>query len=218
VRRAAVLLVLLAACVVALRHAGTVLVVRDPLPQHADAIVVLAGSPADRVIEAADLYATGLAPRVILTRERRHPEVEALARRGVVLPEPAQVAANALARLGVPRSALVVLPTRANSTLSEARVVADWACRSGVRTLVVVTSPPHTRRARTIFRRALGDGIDLVVRPSSATDFPATRWWKSRWAAKAVAFEWEKLASYWLVEHWGLSPCTPASLRRRPPS
>ena len=37
---------------------------------RADAIVVLAGSVADRVVEAADLYAHGTAPRIIVTRER----------------------------------------------------------------------------------------------------------------------------------------------------
>jgi uncharacterized SAM-binding protein YcdF (DUF218 family) len=219
VRRAAgTVVVLLVVGIVALRHAATALVVQDPLPAQADAIVVLAGSPADRILEAAALYATGIAPRVVLTRERRHPEVEALARHGVVFPEADEVATNALVDLGVPRSALVTLPTRTDSTASEATVVAEWACRTGVHALVVVTSPTHSRRARAIFRRTLGGDIGLSVRPSSATAFPADAWWRHRYAAKAVAFEWEKLLSYWLFERWGLTACVPAPVSRPRPS
>jgi uncharacterized SAM-binding protein YcdF (DUF218 family) len=222
VRRVAVIALVVAAAasgaVVALRHAGTALVVRDPLPARADAIVVLAGSPADRVLEAADLYAAGLAPRVVLTRERRRPEHEALARRGVVLPESHEVAADALVRLGVPRAAILTLAPRTDSTAAEAGAVAAWACPSGVRRLVVVTSPAHTRRARAIFRRALGGVVDVAVRPAEAAAFPARDWWRHRHAAKIVALEWEKLASHWLVERWGLAPCAPRTLSPRPPS
>ena len=50
--------------------AGSLLVVSDPLPARADAIVLLAGSPAARALETADLYARGMAPLVVLTRER----------------------------------------------------------------------------------------------------------------------------------------------------
>jgi len=57
--------VVLAAGVATLLLAGRLLVVSDPLPPRADAIVVLAGSIPDRVLEAADLYRTGIAPRII---------------------------------------------------------------------------------------------------------------------------------------------------------
>ena len=126
---------------------------------------------------------------------------------------------EALVRLGVPRDAVVVLPSRTDSTAAEADVVASWACESGVRSLVVVTSPGHTRRSRTIFRRSLGDGVALAVRPASAASFPAERWWRDRHAAKVVAFEWQKLASHWLVERWRLAPsCERRGITRRRPS
>ncbi|HEY3186399.1 MAG TPA: hypothetical protein VGJ70_02920, partial [Solirubrobacteraceae bacterium] len=59
-----------AAAGIAVLGAGRALVVADPLPAHADAIVVMAGSIADRVLEAADLYRAGIAPRIVVTRER----------------------------------------------------------------------------------------------------------------------------------------------------
>lgn len=218
-RLAVTAVILLVGGAIALRHAGNALVVSDPLPERADAIVVLAGSPPERVLDAADLYAAGIAPRIVLTRERHRAELDALARRGVTIPESHEVAAEALVRLGVPRDALVILPPRTDSTAAEAVVVATWACRSGMGSLVVVTSPAHTRRSRTIFRRALGDGVALAVRPASAAAFPAARWWRDRHAAKIVAFEWQKLASHWLVEHWRLAPaCERRAITRRRPS
>jgi uncharacterized SAM-binding protein YcdF (DUF218 family) len=47
---------------------GRFLVTEDPA-EHADAIVVLAGSYPDRVLEGVELYRQGLAPRIILCRE-----------------------------------------------------------------------------------------------------------------------------------------------------
>src|SRR5438034_845224 len=55
----------------ALLAAGRVLVVADPLPPRADAIVILAGSVPDRALAAADLYRAGLAPRVLVARPAR---------------------------------------------------------------------------------------------------------------------------------------------------
>ena len=186
---------LAAVAVAAILAAGRVLVVADPLPPRADAIVVLAGSVPDRALEAADLYGAGRAPRVVVTRERL-PRGQA-----------------ALRQLGVPPTAILLLRRRAVSTESEARTIARWACRQGVRRLVVVTSRSHTRRARLILRQALGNGIELAMRPSRSDAFVAARWWRDRRDAKLVLSEYEKLANYWLTQSWRIAPC--GGLRRR---
>jgi uncharacterized SAM-binding protein YcdF (DUF218 family) len=205
--RALALLALAAAGIVALvPAAGRLLVVSDPVPPHADAIVLLAGSPAARALATADLYARGTAPRVVLTRERVTPATAALERRGVRVPRPDEETRAILGALGVPDAAITVLPGRAYSTDSEARLIARWACRSRVRSLVVVTSPSHTRRARSILRRVLAPTIAVAVRPAPADYFPR-RWWRRRAAAKLVLSEYQKLAHYWLRERWRLRAC-----------
>src|SRR6059058_6253137 len=68
--RLPLVLALAAVSAAAVSLAGRLLVVADPLPPSTDAIVVLAGSIPTRVLEAADLYRAGLAPRVVVTRER----------------------------------------------------------------------------------------------------------------------------------------------------
>ena len=61
---ALMLALVLSVCAVA-HFAGRLLVVADPLPARADAIVIMAGSVPDRVLEVADLYQAGLAPLIV---------------------------------------------------------------------------------------------------------------------------------------------------------
>jgi uncharacterized SAM-binding protein YcdF (DUF218 family) len=192
--------------------AGRWLVVRDPLPARADAIVIMAGGIGDRSLEAADLYRAGVAPKVVVTRERIDGGTLRLRARGVRLPESHDLLRLALESLGVPASAIVDLHRRNRSTESEARTIARWACAHRVTTLVVVTSRSHSRRARMILARALGPGIRLSMQPSRHDTFAASRWWRVRHAAKTVLSEYQKLANHWLGERWRMEPC--GGLRR----
>ena len=62
---------------VLLRQIGSYLIVQDAL-RPAAAIVVLAGQTPVRELEGARLYHAGLAPQVIIVRDRRNAESEAL--------------------------------------------------------------------------------------------------------------------------------------------
>jgi uncharacterized SAM-binding protein YcdF (DUF218 family) len=205
-RRVVVLVLALVVAGALVPAAGRFLVVADPLPRRADAIVVLAGSVRDRAVEAARLFQTGIAPRVVITREPLPTGETALRAAGVELPESDELLRRALGGLGVPPSAIVTLRRRAQSTASEARTIARWACAHGIRSLVVVTSPSHTRRARLVVGRALGPTIALAMRPSRAR-FGGARWYAVRRDAKLVLSEWQKLAYHWLRERWQIRPC-----------
>ena len=207
------LVLALAAVSAAVSLAGRLLVVADPLPPSADAIVVLAGSIPTRVLEAADLYRTGLAARVVVTRERLARGESVLRARGVHIPESDELTIAALEQLGVPAHAIVRLRRRARSTESEARTVARYACSHRLRSLAIVTSRPHSRRARLIYRRAVADAVAVAVRPSRYDVFAAARWWHIPRDAKIVLYEYERLIHYWLRERWTIQPC--GGLRRR---
>jgi uncharacterized SAM-binding protein YcdF (DUF218 family) len=195
--------------------AGRWLLVADPLPAAADAIVIMAGSVSDRSLEAADLYRSGLAPRVVVTRERLDHAGALLVAHGIILPEGDDRTHMVLTRLGVPDAAIVRLRRRTRSTMTEARTIARWACRHRIHELVVVTSRAHTRRAGLILRQSLGPGVHLTMRPSRYDTFTATRWWRVSTAAKQVLSEYEKLAHYWLAEQWRITPCGGLARARR---
>ena len=191
----------------ALVFGGRALVIADPLPRQADAVVMLAGSIPDRVLETAELYRSGVAPRVVVTRERLRAGDAALRARGVRLPEPDELTMTALERLGVPAQAIVRLRRRTHSTESEAATIARWACRTRITRLIIVTSRAHTRRSRLIFSRMLGGTMQLTIRPSRFDSFSSRRWWRVRRDAKTVLYEWERLLHYWLDERWTIRPC-----------
>jgi uncharacterized SAM-binding protein YcdF (DUF218 family) len=108
----------------------------------------------------------------------------------------------------VPAAAIRESRRRARSTRSEARAIARWACIHHVRSVVVVTSPSHTRRARLLLRQALEPRVSVAVRPAPAAFFRADRWWTDRRASKDVLIEYEKLANFWFSERWSPpSPC-----------
>jgi uncharacterized SAM-binding protein YcdF (DUF218 family) len=187
--------------------AGPFLVVRDPLPPAADAIVIMAGSVRDRAIEAATLYREGHAPRVIVTREALPSGDARLRALGIELPDTDALTRSALMGLGVPPRAITTLRRRTYSTASEAETIARWACAHGMRHIIVVTSPTHTRRTRLVLGRALGPAVRLVVRPTRADTFSGRRWLHVRRDAKSVLAEWEKLIHHWVRERWRLRPC-----------
>ncbi len=193
--------------IAAVLAAGRFLVVSDPLPSRADAIVILAGSVPDRVLEAADLYHMGAAPRVVVTRERLHRGDAALRARGVRLPEGDELTVTALERLGVPPAAIVRLERRAASTEGESATIARWACSHHLAHLVVVTSRFHARRARLILAQSLGPRVALTLHPTRYDAFSARHWWRNRRDAKFVLAEYERLAHYWLRERWLIRRC-----------
>jgi uncharacterized SAM-binding protein YcdF (DUF218 family) len=165
-------------------------------PQRADAIIVLGDDPT-RVIEGADLYRAGFAPRVLLStpaRSRRHLTLEEAGLQVLWFEEAGR---TILLRRGVPDSAIATFGTRLRSTVEEARAVrALYNDRSARPTLLVVTSPYHVRRARIIFRDALPDAR-VLVEASHYEPYP-DRWWTDRHVAPQIVLECVKLAAYTL--------------------
>ena len=124
-----------------LSSVGNVLLRADPLVKS-DAIVVLAGGTPQREIDAAELYAAGYAPRVVLTVERDAPAADLLRQRGIAFESPAELKRRIVRGLGVPESAITLLDeTLATSTRMEKVLVREWVAAKPIRRLIVVTSP-----------------------------------------------------------------------------
>ena len=194
---------------------GRFLVVGDP-PEKADAIVVLAGSYPDRVLEAVDLYRRGLAPRIILCREPDTAGFRRLAELGVTVPRPSDLNRAVAEQLGVPAGAIDVLEQAGDSTYSEARSVIDEALRRGYRSILLVTSKYHTRRAASIYRTLADDHLRIIVVPASNDDFQSDRWWRDRISTRRLVIEYQKLLNFHLVDRWRLLPVpTPSALPDR---
>lgn len=123
----------------------------------ADAIVVLGyparatGEPSDtmeaRVRRGVNLYFDGYAPNLILAGgsvQNRFVEAE--------------VMASLANKMGVP-SHVIILEKRSQNTTQNAQFVAEILHAQKLKSVIIVTSPYHTRRAVTLFE---DKGIEVV--------------------------------------------------------
>ncbi len=184
-----------------LRAIGGFLLVEDAL-QPADAIVMLSGSMPDRILETVDLYQAHVAPRIILTREEELPGLAVLRARGGVLREHHEQNVAIAEQLGVPPDAITVMPQPASSTIAEAEVVVGYLEAQGIRSIVLVTSKAHSRRARMTFRGLTDGRIRVIMRPARYDTFASNDWWEHRGWQRRVVIEYGKLLNYVLIDRW----------------
>lgn len=186
-----------AACFV---NAGRMLV--DPrameTPRPADAIIVLSGSPADRWLEAYDLWREERAPVIVLSPGYRDGAARALQARGVHVPADHEIARDVMTRqLGLPQEAVRMLGGPLDNTAAEASATLALARAEGWKSVIVVTSLPHTRRTALAMHRVLTPaGVAVQVRGSRYDVFQAAQWWRSRANVRWVITELPKLAAY----------------------
>jgi uncharacterized SAM-binding protein YcdF (DUF218 family) len=182
-----------------LTRIGGFLVVSHEL-EASDLIVCLSGGQVERGLAAADLHKRGLAPRVFISPEIPPDGYEALQRAGIEIPQSVDLLRRILVESGLPEQAVLEAEQPARSTMGEARMAVDAAARNGYRSLIVVTSPIHTRRAWMAFRHAAeGEGIEVRMAPSPYSGFRAEDWWKTRRYVREVIVEYQKLIYHTLA-------------------
>ena len=177
--------------------------VRDDGEIHGDAIVILMGSIADRVLQAEYVYKQGLADRIIIVRESMG-AYKTLENKGVRIISSTRQVSDALTSLGIPSGNIVILPGDAVSTQMEAIKVRDYCSgRADMDTLLLVTSAYHTRRASMIFESAFrkkGIPVTVLCSPSIFTKFDPDGWWKDKEGIQQVLLEYMKIANFLLFD------------------
>lgn len=192
-------LVALAAWPFVARLAAGALIDGAELPR-ADVVVVLAGSSAyvERARRAAELVREGRATKVVLTDDGQLSGWSQELERN---PRFVERATDELERAGIARADIEPLPQVVFSTHDEALRVRDYARARGLRSVLVVTSAYHSRRALWTFRRvfdASGVAIGLEpVAPGQQTPGQWT-WWLRPNGWRVVAGEYVKLIYYCL--------------------
>lgn len=160
--------------------------------QKADAIFVFGGDPDVRPFAAAALYRRGWAPRVLVPGM----ETGKLAEMGMV-PTQTELFTTVLRREGVPDSAVTVLrmPGGTASTTDDVAVLRAYLRRTGLRSVIAVTTSYHTRRARRALRRGLrGMPVRVAMAGTPARGFDETNWWRREQGLVTYFTEYVKLA------------------------
>lgn len=183
-----------------LRSFGEGWIVEDSL-ERSDALIILSGDNfyADRATRAADLYRRGMAPEVVASGKRLRPFA------GV-----AELMVHDLLERGVPKDKIEAFPQDADNTREEAQALALLVARKKWRSIIVVTSNFHTRRARYIFHRVFPSAIRVQIASARDGDFDPDQWWQHRKSIKKLTTE---LAGFIVAiwELWSHSPTSGAS-------
>lgn len=189
----AVALAIILAGIMAFRGLGRWLVVEDPL-SPSGAIVVLSGALPFRALGAAEVYNARMAPQVWLTRPIHPGELESL---GIRFRGEELYNREILIREGVPDSAIHDLDPPIIDTEEEVRAIVAAMQRTGVARVIIVTSPPHTRRVRALWRKLAPRDLESIVRATRAQEYDAGHWWRTTRDSLAVTREVLGLLNVW---------------------
>jgi uncharacterized SAM-binding protein YcdF (DUF218 family) len=191
----AVFVILAIVAVILARSAAQWLVRPDPLA-HADVIVVLSGGLPYRAEGTADVYQQGYAPLVWVSRPVG-PQEE-LAAIGVHYVGEEEYNREAIVARGVPESAVQILPEPIEDTEQEIEEISSIMRRDGKRTVIIVTSPEHTRRVRALWSRLAGNDLTLIVRGAAEDPIDLDHWWRNTRDVFSVVREYLGLINIWL--------------------
>ncbi len=189
-----VVLLLFVVALAAFRGAGRWLIKQDQLSPAA-AVVVLSGSTPYRAEEAAKVYRRGYAPEVWVSRGAD--SASEFQKLGIHFTADEEYDREVLTRQGVPEGAVHILPNSIVNTEQEVGEVAREMQRQGKTTVIIVTSPQHTRRVRTLWAKLAPADRKAIVRAAFEDPFDADHWWRNSRDALSVIREMLGLMNAW---------------------
>jgi uncharacterized SAM-binding protein YcdF (DUF218 family) len=169
--------------------AGSFLIV--DAPRRSDAILVLAGETDRRPQRALELLSQGYGRRVVLdvptnAKLYEFTQIELAQNYIEDLPQPAPVS---------------ICPITGLSTKDESREAEKCLQREGAKSVLIVTSDFHTRRALGVFRREFPEREYSVAAARNDEGF-GSRWWTHRQWAKTFVDEWLRLIWWKAIDQW----------------
>jgi uncharacterized SAM-binding protein YcdF (DUF218 family) len=173
---------------------GRWLVVEDPLI-HADVIVILSGRLPERALEAARVYQAGYADQVWISPPVS-PVDELKAMRISFLGEDFYNEKVLIAKK-VPPDAIRILDRPNENTEAEVRQIVEDLRTLKLHSVIIVTSKPHTRRVRTIWRKLVGSEPRLIVHYAPDDTYDGAHWWRHTRDALDVTRETLGLLNAW---------------------
>ncbi len=191
-----------------LHQVGAYLIVEEPL-EPADLLVIISGTLPE-IHYGLDLYHQGYAKKILFLG---HFPVEL----AVISKEPFEVmekpwdeiAAHMAIQAGVPADALLFSDAFDNSTYARVASLIRTAQANDQRSMVIVTSPTHSRRVGLSAHHILqGAPPTFRLAPTPQSYYPEPyrfnldNWWLDENHPKMLFDEYTKLAYYWLNYGW----------------
>ncbi len=186
--------IVLAAAAALFFTVGRWLVVEDPLA-HADVIVILSGRLPERAVEAARVFHAGYADQVWISPPIA--PVEDLKAMKIAYLGEDFYNEKVLIAQGVPPDAIRIMDHPDANTEAEVRQTAEALHALDYHSVIMVTSKPHTRRVRTIWRKLVGSEPRMLVHYAQDDAYDGAHWWRHTQDALDVVRETLGLLNAW---------------------
>ena len=170
-----------------LTKAGEMIVKKDEM-KPADAIVILAGEETERVEYGVKLFKDGWARKDVIVMAGG-PLVWKYTWAGLMK--------DHAESLGVPARKILV-EDKSRTTEEDAYYTKEILKNNRIASVILVTSPYHSRRASIIFEKVLGKDIRIINAPAENSWFRVDEWWKRRRDRATVLNEFSKYLWLWL--------------------
>jgi uncharacterized SAM-binding protein YcdF (DUF218 family) len=180
-----------------LRQLGRFLVFEQE-PEKADVIVVLNGRDTERALAAVDLYNNGYAHLIVMAQGSKQPGCDEFWKRVGKHWNSKVFFQRAIEAMGVPENSFRRIGDGITSTYDEANVTKDFLVRNGFKSILLVTSKWHSKRAHVTFESVLkkNQDISITTHASKYDTFNPDTWWKSENHAELVFEEYVRLLYY----------------------
>lgn len=164
----------------------------DDAVTSSDVVIVPVWAGEAGALEAADLVRGGISATVVVVPGTEQPADREIVRRHISYDAEATRIASLLRSLGVEH--VEGFPYAAAGTEAEGDMLARWCDERHIRSVVIVSTPDHSRRLRRVLHRAMiGRRTVVSVRAARFAAFDADRWWQSRDGLRTGIVELEKL-------------------------
>jgi uncharacterized SAM-binding protein YcdF (DUF218 family) len=170
-----------------LTKAGEMIVKKDEM-KPADAIVILAGEETERVEYGVTLFKDGWARKDVIVMAGG-PLVWKYTWAGLMK--------DHAESLDVP-ARKILLEDKSRTTEEDAYYTKEILQKNRIASIILVTSPYHSRRASIIFGKVMGKDIRIINAPAENSWFRVDEWWKRRRDRAAVLNEFSKYLWLWI--------------------
>lgn len=192
--------VIIVTCGLWLPVPGTLLLVKDNI-NKADCIVPLGGDPYFRYKNAVELYDQDYSKNIVIsvTPERKEELWEYYNFKykllGVKALLPRELALRAFKYFGKDPKNLYFTDHEVTSTYDEAVATKDFMLKKGFKSLILVTSTYHMRRALMIFKFVFkGTGVKVYNCTAENVLWNPRKWWLKERDLKVISLEYLSIA------------------------
>lgn len=133
--------------------------------QRANVIIAISGGDTSaRTKHAVDLYKAGWAPKLLFSGAAKDPKS----------PSNASVMREIAIREGVPSEAISIDETARDT---QGNAIGTQSTAGKYKTVILVTSPYHQRRANKDFKGVYGSGVTIINSPAEDSKWNTKTWW-----------------------------------------